>query len=103
MVFFIGCVPDLLNFLFFLYLYYIKMYRYLEINLYFIRKEKHLSYKEEIHNFIISAWACYHCNSRASDTHTQNSIRDTLEPGDIYACLSSSDDLIVEMFMLLFT
>lgn len=33
----------------------------------------------------------------------KNSIRDTLEPGDIYACLSSSDDLIVEMFMLLFT
>lgn len=47
------------------------MYYYLEINLYFIRNEKHLSYKKESHNFIISAWACYHCNSRASNTHTK--------------------------------
>ena len=64
----IDCVPDLLNILFFLYLHYIKMYHYLEINLYFIRNEKHLSYKKKIHNFIIPAWACYHCNSRPSNT-----------------------------------
>lgn len=37
------------------------------------------------------------------ETGGKKSIRETLEPRDIYACLSSSDDLIVEMFMLLFT
>lgn len=52
---------------------------------------------------MISAWSAIIATAERVRREKKKSIRDTLEPGDIYACLSSSDDLIVEMFMLLFT
>lgn len=103
MVSFIDYIPDLLPILFFLYLNCLKMYHYLEINHYILRNEKHLSYKGRSLILLSQHGPTFIATGEQVTGKKKRPIRDTLEPGDIYACLSSSDDLIVEMFMLLFT